>query len=176
MSYFYKHIFSSSRLQMFFKIGALKNFTILRVKKRLQHKCFPVRSSHMMLTCLSCKYSKVFKNSFFIEHLQRLQIFFKTVFLKSSANFSGKQLCWSLFLKNLQAESLQLHRKTPTQVFSCEVCKTFKDIFCYRTPLVTASARPMAASAFFKKALLNSYFATLLTYLQFFLLDKSFDV
>ena len=40
INYFYKHIFSSNRLQMFFEIGALKNFTILRVKKRLQHKCF----------------------------------------------------------------------------------------------------------------------------------------
>ena len=27
---------------MFFKINALKNFAILRIKKRLQHRCFPV--------------------------------------------------------------------------------------------------------------------------------------
>ena len=50
MNNFYKHIFRSSRLQMFFKISALKNFAILRIKKRLQHRCFRVRSSHMMLT------------------------------------------------------------------------------------------------------------------------------
>ena len=49
MNNFYKHIFRSSRLQMFFKISALKNFAILRIKKRLQHRCFRVRSSHMML-------------------------------------------------------------------------------------------------------------------------------
>ena len=49
---FYKrsHICRSSRLQMFFKIGALKNFAILRIKERLQRRCFPVRNSHMMLT------------------------------------------------------------------------------------------------------------------------------
>ena len=50
MNNFYKHIFRSSRLQMFFKISALKNFAILRIKKRLQHRCFRVRSCHMMLT------------------------------------------------------------------------------------------------------------------------------
>ena len=31
---------------MFFKIRALKNFAILRIKKRLQDSCFPVRNSH----------------------------------------------------------------------------------------------------------------------------------
>ena len=50
MNNFYKHIFRSSRLQMFFKISALKNFAILRIKKRLQQKCFWVKSCHMMLT------------------------------------------------------------------------------------------------------------------------------
>ena len=40
----------SSRSQMFFKIRALKHFAILRIKKRLQHRCFPVRSIHVMLT------------------------------------------------------------------------------------------------------------------------------
>ena len=36
----------SSRSQVFFKIRALKHLTILRIKKRLQHRRFPVRSSH----------------------------------------------------------------------------------------------------------------------------------
>ena len=49
-NYFYKHTFQGSHLQMLFKIGALKNSAILRIKKRLQHRCFPVKSSHMMLT------------------------------------------------------------------------------------------------------------------------------
>ena len=57
MNNFYKHIFRSSRLQMFFKISALKNFAILRIKKRLQHRRFCVRSSHMILI------------DFFTEHL-----------------------------------------------------------------------------------------------------------
>ena len=37
-SQFHEHVFRSSRRQMFFKIGALKNFTILRIKKRLKHR------------------------------------------------------------------------------------------------------------------------------------------
>ena len=45
-SQFHEYIFRSSRTQMFFKIGALKIVAILRIKKRLQHRCFPVRSSH----------------------------------------------------------------------------------------------------------------------------------
>ena len=45
-SQFHEHICRSSHMQMFFKISALKNFTILRIKKRLQHSWFPVRSSH----------------------------------------------------------------------------------------------------------------------------------
>ena len=50
VSEFHGHIFRSRRSQMFFKIGALKNFEILRMKKGLQHNCFLVRNSHVMLT------------------------------------------------------------------------------------------------------------------------------
>ena len=50
MNKFYKHIFRSSHLQMFLKISALKNFAILKINKRLQDRCFCVKSCHMMLT------------------------------------------------------------------------------------------------------------------------------
>ena len=51
--------------QMFFKIGALKNFTNftrkhLKLKKRLQRRCFPV------------KFCKVLRTPFFTEHLRWL--------------------------------------------------------------------------------------------------------
>ena len=40
---------------------------------------------------------------------------------------------------------LQLYYKeTPTQVFSCEICETFKNTFLYRAPLVTASAKSIS--------------------------------
>ena len=54
-------------------------------------------------------------------------------------------------------------------MFSCEVCEIFMNTFSYRTPPLTASAPPVAASVFFlKKVLLNSYFATLLWRTIFF--------
>ena len=39
------------------------------------------------------------------------QMFFKIGVLKSFANFTGKHLCCSLILKNMQAEGLQLYKK-----------------------------------------------------------------
>ena len=45
-SQFHEHIFKSSCSQIFFKLCALKNFAILKIEKRLQHRCFPVTSSH----------------------------------------------------------------------------------------------------------------------------------
>ena len=49
-------------------------------------------------------------------------MFFKTGVLKNFANFTGKQLCWSFFLRKLLTE-------TPTQLFSCEICNIFKNTF-----------------------------------------------
>ena len=51
-------LFRRSRLQMFFKIGVLKNFTIFNfIKKRLQHRCFPVNIARFL------------RIPFFTEHL-----------------------------------------------------------------------------------------------------------
>ena len=41
--------------------------------------------------------------------------------LKNFANFTGKYLCWSLLLLKLA--------KTPTQVFSCEICEILKNTY-----------------------------------------------
>ena len=52
----------------------------------------------------------------------KLEVFCTKGALKNFANFSGKHLCWSLFLIKLQALGLQLHYKeTSTHVFSCEI-------------------------------------------------------
>ena len=86
----------------------------------------------------------------YIFRSSRTQMFFKIGVLKRFANFAGKYLCWNLFLKNLQAEGLQLHeKKTSTEVFSCAVYEIFNNTFSYRTPPVTASAPLVAASVFF---------------------------
>ena len=50
----------------------------------------------------------------------RSQMFFKIGVLKKFAMFTGKHLCWSLFLRKLQAG---------LQVFSCEYYKIAKTRF-----------------------------------------------
>ena len=60
----------------------------------------------------------------------RFQMFFKICVLKSFANLTGKHLCWSFLLKTLQAEGPQLYlKKSPTHLFSCQICKIFKNNF-----------------------------------------------
>ena len=93
----------------------------------------------------------------------RLQIFFKIVVLKSSTNFSGKHLCWSLFLKNLQAESLHLHRKRlQHRCFPVKFAKFLRTSFLIEHLWWQLLYLRWLVLHFFKKALLNSYFATLL--------------
>ena len=69
----------------------------------------------------------------------RSQMFFKLSFIKN-VTFTGKRLCWSLFLIKFQAlRAPILLKRDSTQVFSCEICEIFKNILFYRTPLVAAS-------------------------------------
>ena len=90
-------------------------------------------------------------------------MFFKIGILRRFANFTGKRLCWSLFLKDLRAGGLQLDKKRLQHS-----CFPVKFATFLRTPFLTEHIRWLflhlrAASVFFlKKVLLNSYFATLL--------------
>ena len=60
--------------------------------------------------------------------------------VKNFVIFTGKHLCWSLFLITFRSEGLQLYLKeTPTQVFFCEYCEIFKNSYFHRTPRVAAS-------------------------------------
>ena len=65
----------------------------------------------------------------------RSQMFFKIGVFMNFSIFTGKHLCWSLFLIKLQA----FKKETPAQVFSCEYCEIFKNTFFNRTPPVAAS-------------------------------------
>ena len=51
----------------------------------------------------------------------RLHMFFKIGVRKNFANFTRKHLFWSLSLKE--------KKKTPTQVFPCEISNIFKNTF-----------------------------------------------
>ena len=64
--------------------------------------------------------------------------FCKESVLKTFANFMEKHLRWSLFLIKLQAFSQP--KETPTQVLSCEVSKTFKNVYFEEHLQMTASA------------------------------------
>ena len=108
---------------------------------------------------------KFLRTGLFIEHIQK-QSFADNRQNRYSWKFCKlhrKELVLESLFKNLARWRLATSlKKTLGQMFSCEVCKIIKSTFPYRTPLVTASAPPVAASVLFKKVLFNSYFATLL--------------
>ena len=110
MNNFYKHIFRSSYVQMFFKTSALKNLATLRIKKKLQIDRF-FRRTLITSYFLPVNIVKLLRTAFIqnTSRSSRLQVFFKIDPLKSFGNFIEKHLYWSLFLKNLYAEGLQLY-------------------------------------------------------------------
>ena len=72
------------------------------------------------------------------------------MFLKVSQTSQESAYILESLFKNSQIEGFQLYlKKTPTQVFSCEVCKILRTPFFQRTPLMTVSASPLADSVFF---------------------------
>ena len=69
----------------------------------------------------------------------RPEVFCKKGVLKIYVKFTGKHLCQSPFLTNLQASVCNfIKTEILTQVFSCEFYKILKSTF-YRTPPVAAS-------------------------------------
>ena len=74
-----------------------------------------------------------FLRTAFLKNTSRstcLQIFLKMGILKSFANFTGKHLYWSPFLRNLQAEGLQLHKKRiQHSCFPVKFAKFFRTLF-----------------------------------------------
>ena len=67
-------------------------------------------------------------------------MFFKRCVHKNFANFTGKHLCWGLFLIKLQAlrPATSLKRDS-THVFSSEICEIFKNTFPQTKPPLAAS-------------------------------------
>ena len=78
------------------------------------------------------------------------QMFFKIGLRKNFTNFTGKDLCWSLFLITLQTLRPFYQKETPTQVVSCKICENFKIIFFYRTLPVAASGADSIQLPFIK--------------------------
>ena len=92
-----------------------------------------------------------------------MHVFLKIGILKSFPNSTGKYLCCSLFLKNLQVEGLQLPKKRLQHR-----CFPLKFAKFLRTRFLTEHLRWLLLHLrwlllyFFEKVLFNSYFATLL--------------
>ena len=76
--------------------------------------------------------AKFLKTASNTSRSSRLHMFF---ILKSFAKFTGKRLCWSLFLKNLQVEGLQLYFKKRLQqrYFPVEFAKFLRTTFLQNT-------------------------------------------
>ena len=128
---------------MFFTTVALKNFAIFTgkhlywslfliklkakayksIKKRLQHRYFPVN----IRKCL--------RTAFFMEPfrwllLKVMQRWHKKEYLLTKR--SNQQNCFftSLLKRNSNTGGLQLYqKKTPTQVFFCKYCEIFKNTY-----------------------------------------------
>ena len=70
----------------------------------------------------------------------RSQMFLKIGVLKNFVIFTGKHLCWILFLIKLQAFRLvTLLKRDPTQVLSYEYCEIFKSTYFQEHLRATAS-------------------------------------
>ena len=60
--------------------------------------------------------------------------------LENFANFTGKHVSWSHFVIKLQPLGpATILKKTPTQVFSCEICEIFKNTYFEEHQRTTAS-------------------------------------
>ena len=69
----------------------------------------------------------------------------KQVFLEISQNSQENTCVRVSFVIKLQASDCNFIKKEiPTQVFSCEFCKTSKNTFSYRAPPVAASERAIS--------------------------------
>ena len=99
---------------LLYKVCPFLQEMLINIKTCHFHSCinyqehlFHITFYHQLLS------SDEYEESFFMNtsRSSRLQMFFKIGVLKSFANFTGKHLCWSLFLKNLKTEGLLLHEK-----------------------------------------------------------------
>ena len=67
------------------------------------------------------------------EIFQKTHVLVKIVVLKNFSIFTGKHLCWSLFLMKSH-RPVTLLKERFQHVFSCEYGEVFKNCFFHRTP------------------------------------------
>ena len=129
---------------IFFKTPLGDCFYILNYVKYLWWKffveivvinCFRKKS----IICLRGFWSRIVSCIFFMHCKRNYMKIQKQSFANVLQNFIRKQLRWNFFLIKLKSLSLAtLWKKTPTQVFSCEISEVFKNTFFYSIPRVAA--------------------------------------
>ena len=97
-------------------------------------------------------------------------MFFEIGVLKNFVNFTGKHLCWSLFLIKFLTNFI---KDTLTQAFSCEIQKNFKNTFSteHLQQLLLSKETPTPVK--FAKFLRTSFFTE---HLQWLLLNGHFSL
>ena len=95
---------------------------------------------------------KAYKNSAITLCLLRsirLTVFCKKGVFENYQNAQKKHLCQSLFFNKVADLRNCIKKEAVAQVFSCEICKIFKNIFFHRAP-------PVAASVYYKYSFITS--------------------
>ena len=129
----------------------------IRTKGKIQRESFLFRAAASFK--LQIKHELVYKLIWrlFCAHYRRScsQMFFKITVLKNFKIFTGKHLCWSLFLIKFQSwwPATLLKRNSNTGVF-CEYCKILKISSFSRTPMKVAPLITASEKQLFQK---NSY-------------------
>ena len=72
-------------------------------------------------------------------------MFFKIRVLKNFANFTGKHLCWSLFLKKFLTLFLTLLKTLQYRCFPVKFAKKFKNNFFYFPPVAASDSGMLSA-------------------------------
>ena len=79
-------------------------YILLQIKRHYLIHLFTVFKIVESLQCiLKTRYLRIYLDKLNLNRSRRSQMFFKIGVLKNIANFTGKHLCWSLFLIKLQA-------------------------------------------------------------------------
>ena len=133
---FKEQVYPSAQFSMFCKNKLSRCDFLQEMLTNIKHVTFTALSTTKNRTLTTSYFRPVniakFLRTAFLSNSSRssrLQMFFKIVVLKSFANFTGKHLCWSLF-KNLQAEDLQLHKKSlQHRCFLVKTAKFLRKVF-----------------------------------------------
>ena len=168
---FHEYIFRSIRSQTFFKIGALKNFAILKIKKELQHKYFPVRSSHVMLTQRQLSFSKCWDSDFISlylflknwsipQHISAcsVRINFSNCNRQNQSSLASYTFLQEMLISiktrhfhscNNQQEHLFFRKRITSYFRPVNIAKFLRTVF-YRTPPETVVCRCSSKQVFLK--------------------------